>query len=266
MTNFIHDTINYKGLVFTFDGNSKITASNGTFAEPKPNAFSLVEIEDCPGSTPTCQKACYVQNLRKMAPHIHDTYVVNSKNIKEVLNPGSDAKSGMELSKLFSDWITKNCKEFRWHVSGDIYSGIYATFIASVCFNSPSVTHWLYTRSLNYVYLLQGIDNLIVNISADKDNYNDAKKIANEFGLRICYFSDEGEFPSDLHPDSTIFPGYSLRGRELENPTEHPWWQKLSLADRKKVCPVDFFGQSENHRCGKCVKCMRKLQDVIRLK
>lgn len=41
------------------DGNGKITAGNGTLDDPKPNAFSLVEIEDCPGSTPSCRTACY---------------------------------------------------------------------------------------------------------------------------------------------------------------------------------------------------------------
>ena len=51
-TNFVHKKISYNGLDFYFDGNSKISASNGTFDEPAPNAFSVVQISDCPGSTP----------------------------------------------------------------------------------------------------------------------------------------------------------------------------------------------------------------------
>jgi hypothetical protein len=31
------------------DGNGKITWRNGTLDDPSPNAFSIVQIEDCPG-------------------------------------------------------------------------------------------------------------------------------------------------------------------------------------------------------------------------
>lgn len=253
-TNFIHDELRFGELVFTFDGNSKITASNGTFENPKPNAFSTVQISDCPGSTPTCRKDCYVHGLEKYAPDIHMAYKINSVNMRKVLLRNEQTKM---LVSDFSRWIRKNCKEFRWHVSGDVFSREYANFIKYVCENSSNVLHWIYTRTFDFVPDLIASKNLIVNLSADKDNYKEAKKWGQQYSLRICYFSKNGEIPKDLPNDSVIFPNYFLRGRDLEKPTQHKWWKNLSQKDKKKVCPVDFFGQSETRRCGKCTKCLQ---------
>lgn len=242
--------------VFTFDGNSKITATNGTFDAPKPNAFSLVQIKDCPGSTETCRKECYVHGLEKNATEVHKAYTKNSEAIREVLEIMSN-EGIQRVAESFASWIEENCIEFRWHVSGDIFSLDYAKFISKVCKLSPGVLHWVYTRSFKYINPILGVHNLVVNISADKDNYEKALETARKHNLRICYFSDNGELPEDLPDNSVIFPGYSLRGRELESPEKHPWWLGLDARLRKMVCPVDFYGQSEKRRCGKCVRCMR---------
>ena len=251
-TNFLHDTIKHKDMIFTFDGNSKITANNGTFENPKLNAFSLVQIQDCPGSTSTCRKLCYVHGLQKNAKNIHNSYKENSFNIKKILQSNEDTN---QVINLFSNWISSNCIEFRWHVSGDIFSRDYAEFIKQVCFKTPSVKFWIYTKSFEYLEHIVNLDNLIVNISADKDNIDLAKRKAKLYDLRICYLSEEGEIP-ELSNDSVIFPNYNLRGRDLDTPTSHWWWQSLSKKNKDMICPVDFYGQSEDNRCGKCTKCM----------
>ncbi len=66
--------------------------------------------------------------------------------------------------------------------------------------------------------------------------------------------------PSDLPAGSVLFPDYELRGRALAKPTDAPWWQSLTQAQRKMTCPVDQFGASESLRCGVCTKCIRPSQ------
>jgi len=67
------------------DGNGKITRANGSLANPKPNAFSLVQIETCPGSTAACQKACYVHGLEKHQNVVWQMYRHNTDEIQKIL-------------------------------------------------------------------------------------------------------------------------------------------------------------------------------------
>ena len=235
------------------DGNSKITVGNGSYNEPVPNAFSLPHISTCPGATSECMSTCYVFGLQKNAPEVYKKYAMNERALHRILlSSGSIKKTGETLGK----WITKNCPDgFRWHVSGDVMNNRHALWISTVANASPGVRHWIYTRTFNVVPTLLLADNLAVNISADADNYQAAYETATKFGTRMCYMTTDGTLP-ELREDDVIFPDYSLRGRDLNKPTEHSWWQGLSHAQRKMVCPPDFFGQSENHRCGPCTKCL----------
>ena len=51
-TKYVFTEINvYNDLNLYIDGNSKITAGNGSYDDPKPNALSLPHISTCPGAT-----------------------------------------------------------------------------------------------------------------------------------------------------------------------------------------------------------------------
>lgn len=285
MTAFATHRLDYMGRHLWVDGNSKVTSGNGSFHRPEPNAFSLVEILDCPGSTPTCRAACYVQGLRANAPDTYKLYQHNSAMIREILQNASDRAA---WAYVMGTWIEHNCKGgrdingklarsfvshdsdrrarhggFRWHVSGDIFSEMYAQWIGDVVWFSPSVRHWIYTRSFEHLAPLlhaPTLHNLTINLSCDRDNYERARATREQYAgvrnLRLCYLTIDGSFPADLPPGSVIFPDYSLRGRQLDEPTEAPWWQGLSADARRMVCPADFFGQSESIRCGICTKCI----------
>jgi hypothetical protein len=99
--------------------------------------------------------------------------------------------------------------------------------------------------------------NLTINLSADRDNWDTAYTVWDMWSkfVRLSYLST-GEVPENLPAGSVIFPDYPYRGRDLENPTSHSWWKDLSKEQRQMVCPADFFGQSEQHRCGPCKKCL----------
>jgi hypothetical protein len=255
-TSYVFEELDFgEGIVLYIDGNSKITAGNGTYDEPKSNAFSLPHISTCPHATTLCMKSCYVFGLQKHVPEVYKKYCLNERAIHKIL---LDASLEEQVSTKLADWITNNCQDgFRWHVSGDVMSYEYALFIANVCKKSPNIRYWIYTRTFHVVATLMQAQNLVVNISADIENYVDAKRISEETGARLCYFTQDGTLPDDLK-SATIFPDYNLRGREIPIPTQHAWWQSLTQEQKKMVCPADFFGQSEVHRCGPCNKCMTK--------
>lgn len=245
------------------DGNQKITALNGTFKEPKPNAFSLAHIEDCPGATEICKKSCYVHGLKKHAPDTYELYSHNSKTIREILD--TDSGNLLNWSRRFAAWIKEHAKGgFRWHVSGDIFSRDYAKFIRGVAMRSVTVEQWIYTRSFEHVGPLMFVPNLQVMLSCDAENYDKAYKewIRAERikpgTFRLAYLStDIGDAPSNLPVGSILFPDYPFRGQDLDSPLESAWWCALSNSQRKMVCPVDFFGKSEETRCGICRKCFK---------
>ena len=242
------------------DGNGKITSGNGTFADPRPNAFSLVEIADCPFSTLTCQEVCYVGRLRQAEPEVYRAYRHNSAEIRSILI-NTSYRLATEL--VLAEWISKNCPHgFRWHVSGDIFSWKYAEFIRNVCLLALNVKFWIYTRSFPFLLPLFNAGNLTINLSADQDNYTEALRLHLELGYRICYLTVDGTYPFDLPKNSVIFPHHELRGRDLltGKRTQTPFWQSLDRPHRKMVCPADYFGQSERRRCGHghCDICLTK--------
>lgn len=235
------------GLHLWIDGNGKITAGNGTLDAPMPNAFSLLQISDCPGSTPTCRNSCYVHSLQEHAPATYALYAHNSVEIRKIL---ADSFLSVAWANLLGEWIAGHCAGgFRWHVSGDVFSAGYATWIAGVCAASPSVRHWIYTRSFAFLDQLAGARNLTVNLSCDADNFTGAEAVSHIYGLRLSYLTVGGEVPARIGPADTIFPDYTLRG-------DTAWFAALPAHQKKAVCPVDFHGKSEARRCGPCNRCL----------
>jgi hypothetical protein len=203
-----------------------------------------------------------VHGLQKHAAEVYAKYQQNERVLHAILLDQNKPLFGQSAQKL-GEWISASCpRGFRWHVSGDLFSPAYAEWIKAVALASPQVLHWIYTRTLSLARQFEQSPNLVLNISADKDNYLKARKVAVENNLRLCYLTQDGTLPEDLPDGAIIFPDYQVRGRALPNPVDHPWWQGLGARERKMVCPADFFGQSEQHRCGVCRKCMVELPRV----
>lgn len=255
------------GLHLWIDGNEKITAGNGTFAEPSPNAFSIVQVADCPFSTPACRASCYVHNLEKHALSTHDLYKHNSKTIREIIGGGTKMRAVWAMT--LAEWIGENCDGgFRWHVSGDIFSEAYAYFIRDVT-EWSAVRNWIYTRSFPYLGALLDVSsvrggNLAINLSADVDNYHVARGFADRLGLRVCYMATVGvPVPADLRRTDVIFPDYPLRQLPLAGQAgpgaardASGWYDSLTGDQQHAICPVDFYGKADNRRCGPCRKCL----------
>jgi hypothetical protein len=256
VTSYVYTEVDIgQNLSLYIDGNSKITINNGSYDNPTPNALSLPHISTCPGSTSICRKSCYVYNLQNNAPEVYSKYMQNERVLHHILMNNNLISLTAENLGI---WISINCKYgFRWHVSGDIISKQHAEWIVKITEASPKVLHWIYTRSFEVVPILVTSKNLSVNISADSENYTLAKQISQNNNVRICYFTPDGNIPNDLNTQSVIFPDYNFRGRDPLITTGTEWFNSLSPVERKMVCPADFFGQSENHRCGPCKKCLK---------
>jgi hypothetical protein len=248
------------------DGNGKITVGNGTLDAPKPNALSLVQIADCPSSTPTCRKGCYVHNLEKHAPDTHALYKHNSQHVRFIVGAEVDQKAppsktldsyARQWAVILGKWIAKNAPAgFRWHVSGDVISEAHARWISAVCAAAPKVPFWIYTRSFWALPNLYAA-NLTVNLSADRDNWREAVEAAEEYpDTRLCFMTTDGEIPEglDLRHGDVIFPDYNLRDG---TPEGRAWFEALPAADKQRTCPVDYAGKSEERRCGPCPRCLK---------
>ena len=252
-TGYVTETLGLGDHQLTLDGNQKVTAHPGTFDSPNANCFSLMAVADCPYATKTCMGSCYIANLKKHRPDIYGAYEINSAMIRQILRDEF-------TSRLWAEHLGKHIREncvggFRWHVSGDVFSQAYADWIVLVCDSSPNVQHWIYTRSTFAVDTLCQAKNLSVNLSADKDNYNQmfhVRRMQSTQGrdLRICYMTLDGFVPDDLPDGSIIFPDYSLRG-------DTEWMISLPGRMKKMVCPVDFIGKSSHIRCEVCKKCLK---------
>ncbi len=242
------------------DGNGKITAGNGTLTAPKPNAFSLLpgntderRLEGhCPGSTAVCRASCYVHGLESAAGETFKLYAHNSAMLAEIL--GLKARWQVEWADALGGWIAREARGgFRWHVSGDVVSESHAEWIAEVCLASPSVRHWIYTRSFDEAVPLSEVPNLALNLSCDAENYEQALRFRERFGGRLCYLTTDGLMPN-LPVGSVVFPDYNLR--VCEGNPKPAWLDVLPRHTRKGVCPVDLLGKTEQRRCGPCSMCL----------
>lgn len=267
-TTFCAETVDLgHGYKITIDGNGKITAGNGTYSAPRPNALSLRHVDDCPGSTPVCRASCYVHGLKSAQPDLWGLYADNSATLRRLMQASWRVQDS--TAEGLGHWIRNNAAAgFRWHVSGDVFSRAYARWIVQVM-RYARTPAWIYTRSLWAVALLQEAPTLAVNVSTDRDNYRDAEPVARTTGARLCYMwnGERAAYDDALHidlpPGSVVFPDYPVRPRVSASPTESQAWSDLGvLGWRRMVCPVDAFGASEHVRCGPCKKCLRPTEVI----
>lgn len=240
------------------DGSGKITAGNGTLEDPRPNALSLVQVQDCPFATTTCKKACYVHGIEEHLNPLHKMYQHNSTVLRHLTSVEVvETTYAQDWAVRLGQWIRGNAEHgFRWHVSGDIMSKEHARWMRWVMEYSRAVPQWVYTRSFDYIHPLVNARNLSINLSCDVDNYAAARATRDKYPgrTRLAYLTVDGAIPDDLPDDSVIFPDYALRG---ETPRGNAWFAALEARNKAMTCPVDAWGKSEERRCGPCNRCIK---------
>lgn len=162
----------------------KVTNSVTPGGAPRiANALGLPGMVTCPGRTPTCTRDCYAVNLEKIYRGVS---AVLEGNLKALLEAGTVDGMAALLAAMVDSFLadcdrverrtgTAVDRVFRIHWDGDFFSLDYAAAWRRVIADRPEVTFWCYTRSfdpskLDVLPVLEGLPNLKLYLSADRDN------------------------------------------------------------------------------------------------
>jgi hypothetical protein len=165
--------------------NGKTPTIANTFGLPAGKEFS------CPGQTETCAKVCYAGKLEKIYKGVRNVLLTNWEQLKDADN---DTMVSL-LDEMIVDF-KKDCDKrsaeylFRIHWDGDFFNDTYTQAWKSVILNHPDIQFWVYTRVESAALILNGIDNLSLYYSTDKDNKDTAVKLNKAEGIRLAYLAD----------------------------------------------------------------------------
>ena len=159
-----------------------------TFGLPSGIAYS------CRGETPTCKRVCYAGRLEKMYPNVRALLLHNWLLLKD-----ADEDTMVSLLDDMIQSFNKDCakypsvdKIFRIHWDGDFFSDTYTTAWATVIARHPQVQFWVYTRVESSARILQGINNLSLYYSTDRDNESIGISLR-AIGIKLAYLEDTFE-------------------------------------------------------------------------
>ena len=168
--------------------NGEQSAIKNTFGLPSGKAYS------CRGETPTCGRVCYAGKLEKVYPAVRKLLLRNWDLLKDADEP---TMVGL-LDDMVVDFL-KDCnkffsieKIFRIHWDGDFFSDAYTTAWATVIQRHPSIQFWVYTRVESSARILQGINNLSLYYSTDRDNESIGISLR-AIGIKLAYLEDTFE-------------------------------------------------------------------------
>ena len=159
-----------------------------TFGLPSGIAYS------CRGETPTCKRVCYAGKLEKLYPSVRALLLHNWLLLKD-----ADEDTMVSLLDDMIQSFNKDCakypsvdKIFRIHWDGDFFSDEYTTAWATVIQRHPTVQFWVYTRVESSARILQGINNLSLYYSTDRDNESIGISLR-AIGIKLAYLEDTFE-------------------------------------------------------------------------
>ena len=164
--------------------NGKTANIANTFGLPAGKEYS------CPGQTETCAKVCYAGKLEKVYKGVRDTLLHNWNLLKD-----ADQETMEKLLGEMIDDFRTDCEKrdavmlFRIHWDGDFFNDTYTNAWRNVIRNNFDIQFWVYTRVPAAAGILQGIENLSLYFSTDKDNKDEAIKLSNN-GIRLAYLAD----------------------------------------------------------------------------
>jgi hypothetical protein len=168
--------------------NGEQSAIKNTFGLPSGIAYS------CRGETPTCKRVCYAGKLEKLYTNVRALLLHNWLLLKD-----ADYNTMVSLLDDMIQSFNKDCakypsvdKIFRIHWDGDFFSDEYTTAWATVIQRHPSIQFWVYTRVESSARILQGIDNLSLYYSTDRDNESIGISLR-AIGIKLAYLEDTFE-------------------------------------------------------------------------
>jgi len=149
----------------------------------------------CPGATAACQ-GCYAANLETAYSNLRALVSRNLATVEHALECGGIGTAAALLVALVNRSVEQQRNahvarpSFRWHQDGDIFSERYARAIRRAILETPGVDHWIYTRTLGAVRLLQGTPGLRLYVSVDRHNWRQAARVAARWGAPVAILED----------------------------------------------------------------------------
>jgi len=164
--------------------NGKTPTIANTFGLPAGKAFS------CPGATNTCESVCYAGKLERIYKGVREVLLHNWNLLKNSNQETMETLLQDMINDFKADCNKRNAdKLFRIHWDGDFFNDTYTLAWKSVILNNTDIQFWVYTRVPSAAQTLQGIQNLSLYFSTDKDNKDNAIALSNN-GIRLAYLAD----------------------------------------------------------------------------
>jgi hypothetical protein len=168
--------------------NGKAVKIKNTFGLPAGKNYS------CPGMTSVCEKICYAGKIEKMYTSVRNL-LLHNWNLLQGKTAGQMYDLLNEMIKEFKNDCDKYGAEkyFRIHWDGDFFSTDYTLAWAATIRRHQDVQFWVYTRVAEAAELLRNNNNLSLYFSADRDNSQEAKRMFNDFGIKLAWLDDSFE-------------------------------------------------------------------------
>ena len=161
------------------------------------NAFPLPAgpLEDggsCPGVTPSCAD-CYAAGLEAWARPFGRMASRNLETLEHLYRCGGRRAVESALLELVERSAVDQRLEgvrsatFRWMSDGDLFAPWFARAVRHVIEATPSVDHWLYTRSTGLVrHVVTDAPNARIYVSVDRHNLGRAVDVARRYRLPVA--------------------------------------------------------------------------------
>lgn len=165
--------------------SGKASSIANTFGLPSGKAFS------CPGATSVCETICYAGKLEKIFKGVREVLVHNFDLLRSTDKAGMVSMLDQMITDFEEECDKKSAEKlFRIHWDGDFFNEDYALAWGEVIERHSDVRFWVYTRSVFAVYSLLGIENLGLYFSTDSDNYDIAKALTEDTGVKLAYLAN----------------------------------------------------------------------------
>lgn len=198
------------------------------------HAWNLPPLSTCPGSTPTCRRACYARRFRFAYPAVKARLRWNLAQCRR------------------DDWVPRMIREItrkgvfvcRIHSSGDFGTEAYTRKWLEIIRACPRVTFYAYTRSHVVPSILAVLAEIAkepnariwFSLDADMEHPQSVPE-----GVRLCYL----QVTEDDRPENVELVFRTARLRRIEMPM-------------LPVCANETpGGRSQEVVCGSCRKCFQ---------
>lgn len=178
-----------------------IANANGTLPAVA-NAFGLTAGVTCPGMTGICGNVCYASAIERY-PTVKGLVGRNTTALMQA----TQQEMRTMLSDAVGQYVTDHQRRspgtpmiFRIHWDGDFFSPEYAQAWRDVALAHPHVAFWAYTRNPDAVPHLLGVPNLALYFSADRDNWDIAVTMRQQYPtLRLAVMDESFAAARDLY-------------------------------------------------------------------